>query len=104
MLSHLIVIGLSGGRAFQTGLDFLFYNDNEIPLSREFFFTCWAKPTLEEITAGTLQQNLALTMQDPMEPLGDPSRETGWIRIDGLTASSVAETIVDPAFYAVLVE
>ena len=103
-LSYLILINLSGGRQFTTTLDFAFFNDNEEPFSREYTFTCWAKPTLEEISSQFLQQNLVLTMQDPEEPFGDRTRETGWIRIDGQIAQSTVESIVDPAFYAVLIE
>lgn len=103
-LSDLILINLSGGRLFTTTLDFTFYNDNEEPFSREFTFTCWAKPRLQDITSIVNQDNLVLTMQDPDEPFGDRTRETGWIRIDGQIAQSSVEVIVDPAFYAVLIE
>ena len=36
--------------------------------------------------------------------MGASQRESGWMRLDGLTAFSTAEQISDPAIYAVLVE
>ena len=41
---------------------------------------------------------------DPQEIIGANHRESGWFRIQGLVAQSEAETIANPAIYAVLVE
>ena len=103
--SHLILIGLSGGQDFTTTICFDVYNDNEEPFSGEYTFYCWEKPTLLQVRGTFANSFLRTTDHDPNEILGASNRrESGWICIDGCFATSQQETIVDPAFYAVLVE
>ena len=103
--SELIMIAMSGGKMFDTELDFLIYNDNEDVFSRQYGFYCWERTPLEQVSS--LFRNDFLAAQpsnDPLEVLGAPTVESGWIRIDGGVASSTATTIEDPAFYAILIE
>ncbi|MEM7518435.1 MAG: hypothetical protein AAF368_16120, partial [Planctomycetota bacterium] len=115
--SELILISLSGGRGFTssplfpvlgTSADFLIYNDNEVAFSAEYTFSCWAKPTLLEISGAFSQDFLLSTDNDPGEvnTSGNPFflNESGWFSVDGGVANSVADAILDPAIYAVLVE
>jgi len=121
--SDLILIALSGGRAFEAnlispggGTTILIHgwNDNEVMFSLEHTFDCWQKLRLGLLRSGDLvtptpgtgafdQANLDDFNSDPNEIAGI-NRESGWFWIDGLTASSSVETIIDPAVYAVLVE
>ena len=104
--SELIFIGLSGGAAFSTTVDFLIYNDNEEVFSSEFTFDCWDRVNLLSISGIFAQDFLAMfTNDDPQELLGtNGAIETGWMRIDGAIADSTVVSIDDPAFYAVLLE
>jgi hypothetical protein len=103
--SELIFVGLSGGAAFTTTVDFLIYNDNEEVFSSEYTFDCWSRVHLLQISGifdNHFLQNF--TNDNPAELLGAPLIETGWMRIDGALADSTVVSIDDPAFYAVLVE
>jgi hypothetical protein len=104
--SELILIALSGGAQFTTTIDVLGYNDNEDPLSSQYSFYCWAKPKLTDVAPFSRETYLdSLPTNNPNEILGATTRESGWLRIDGLVANSFGpETIQDPAVYAVLVE
>ena len=103
--SELIFVGLSGGAAFSTTVDFLIYNDNEEVFSSEYTFDCWSRVHLLQISGifdNHFLQNF--TNQNSAELLGAPLIETGWMRLDGAIADSTVVSIDDPAFYAVLVE
>jgi hypothetical protein len=103
--SELILIGLSGGAAFTTTVDFLIYNDNEEVFSSEYTFRCWDRVELLEISG--IFDNTFLkdfTNEDANELLGAPTIETGWFRMDGAVASSTTTSISGPAVYGVLVE
>ncbi len=102
--SELILVNLSGGAAFTTTVDFLIYNDNEEVFSAEYTFECWDKPYLLDISGLFANAFLKTTNHDPLEILGAPGLEAGWIRINGGIAQSSQIVIQDPAFYAVLVE
>jgi hypothetical protein len=102
--SQIILINLSGGRAFTTTIDISGFNDNEEPFSAQYTFYCWAKPFLRDFAAPTLQSYLLGTNQNPNEILG-LNEESGWLTLNGLVAnSSGPESIADPAIYAVLIE
>jgi hypothetical protein len=103
--SELILIGLSGGAAFQTSVDFLIYNDNEEAFSSGRTFQCWERVQLLDIS-GIFSNNFLqnFTNDDPDELLGAPSIETGWFRVEGAIANSTNTSILDPAIYAVLIE
>jgi hypothetical protein len=102
--SQLLLIGLSGGSAFTTQVRFLVYNDSEDAFSHDREFDCWAKRPLIEWAPSTETAFLTSVGDDPDEILGADDHVAGWIRIDGVTASSSQEQITDPAIYAVLVE
>jgi hypothetical protein len=103
--SELIFVGLSGGAAFSTTVDFLIYNDNEEVFSSEYTFDCWSRVNLLSISGIFAQNFLAMfTNDDPQEVLGASSIESGWMKIDGGIADSTVISIDDPAFYAVLLE
>jgi hypothetical protein len=102
--SQLILINLSGGRAFTTTIAIEGYNDNEEQFSGQYTFYCWAKPYLRDLSAATLQSYLLSTNNNPNEIAG-LNEESGWLTLNGLVANSVGpESIADPAIYAVLVE
>jgi len=103
--SDIVLVNLSGGSAFTTTLAINVFNDNEISLSDQFTFYCWAKVPLRTFSTWTLESSLKGTDHNPLEVRGfDGDRESGWILIDGEVASSSVEDINDPAFYAVLIE
>jgi hypothetical protein len=103
--SQLILIGLTGGAAFDTTVDFLIYNDNEEEYSAEHTFYCWDRVYLGAIS-GIFENDFLrdFTNQDPGEILGSPTHESGWFRMTGAQASSSSTTIANPAVYGVLVE
>jgi len=101
--SELLLIGLSGGRKFDTKVDFIVANDNEVLSSTEHTFRCWDKVTLKSISHVFSHAHLASsTDHDEQEDLG--GNETGWFWMDGGVANSTAASIIDPAFYAVYIE
>ncbi|MFO1010154.1 MAG: choice-of-anchor E domain-containing protein [Planctomycetota bacterium] len=102
--SRLVLIGLSGGTAFTTSVDFLVYNDNEEVFSAQYTFYCWEDPRLSQINNVFTQEFLASTSHAPSEILGLPERESGWFKVNGLLAQSTQAEVVDPAIYAVLIE
>lgn len=102
--SQLILVALSGGRQFDTTVDFCIFNDNEEAFSSEWTFRCWDKPYLRDITFLFNNDFLKLTDHAENEILGASERESGWMIIDGAIANSVAAEIENPAIYAVLVE
>ena len=103
--SELIFVGLTGGAAFRTTVDFLIYNDNEEVFSSEFTFECWDRVRLTDISGIFSNEFLQMfTNHASNEILGASGRESGWMRMEGHIASSTAVTLPDPAIYAVLVE
>jgi len=101
--SDLLLIGLSGGRKFDTTIDFIVANDNEVLFSTEYTFRCWDKVTLSSISQVFGDAFLRFNSDhDEQEDLG--GTETGWFWMDGGIANSTAATIPDPAFYAVYIE
>ena len=103
--SELILLGLTGGRAFDTTLDFLIYNDNEVVFSREYTFRCWERVALNTISGVFDNYYLqTFTNDDPAEIQGATHLESGWIWIRGAIAQSVNTSINNPAIYAVLIE
>ncbi|MBL8862396.1 MAG: choice-of-anchor E domain-containing protein [Planctomycetes bacterium] len=102
--SDLILLGLSGGRAFTTTVQFEVFNDSEDVTSQNASFYCWDKRRLVQWAPGTLYSALSFQGDDPEEILGAPNQMAGWIRLKGLIAESSLEVIRDPAIYAVLVE
>lgn len=105
IFSELILLGLTGGRAFDTTLDFLIYNDNEVVFSREYTFRCWDRVPLNAISGVFDNYYLqTFTNDDPDEIQGADHLESGWIWIRGAIAQSVNTSVNSPAIYAVLIE
>jgi len=102
--SELILVGLSGGASFQTMINFWVYNDNEEAFSAQYTFHCWQRVPLKDINGVFTQGFLRSTGHAANEIVGANKVESGWMRIYGGTAWSTAESIADPAIYAVLVE
>lgn len=102
--SKLILLGLSGGRLFQTQVAIQGFNDDEVTFSASHLFRCWDDPPLTTISAAFLQTSMIAAGDDPNEIVGMSNRESGWFYVDGDVAFSTQETIHDPAIYAVLVE
>ena len=75
-----------------------------MPFSATRTFFCWEKWPLLSISNAFRNDFLKLAGDDPLEIIGSQARESGWLRIDGLTAFSGQEQIVDPAIYAFLIE
>lgn len=98
---ELILLPLTGGRAFTTRVKFLVFNDNESLFSASYNVRCWARVPLSSISSVFSNTFLLSSPDAPGESLG--GRETGWFIVDGGTASSDAVTIQDPAILAVLV-
>lgn len=102
--SELVLLGLSGGAAFTTIVNFWIYNDNEEAYSAQYAFKCWDRKPLLAINGAFAETFLDTTTNAANEILGASGRESGWMRVYGGTAFSSAEQIQDPAIYAVLVE
>ena len=103
--SELILIGLSGGAAFHTTVDFAIYNDNEEMFSAEHTFHCWEKTSLLGIS-GVFDNNFLRdnTNHDSGEIVGASDYESGWFSLHGHIANSATTSIQDPAVYGVLIE
>lgn len=105
IFSELVLVNLTGGRAFTTSTSFLIYNDNEEAFSGEHTFYCWDSVPLRSISGAVRQSFLANnTNHDPDEVIGFPNLEAGWILFDGGTASSTVASISDPAVLVTLIE
>jgi hypothetical protein len=85
-------------------INFWVYNDNEEAFSAQYTFHCWQRVPLKDINGVFTQGFLRSTGHAANEIVGANKVESGWMRIYGGTAWSTAESIADPAIYAVLVE
>lgn len=101
---QMLFVALSGGAQFTTTIDLQIFNDNEDPFSAQYTFHCWAKTPLLSISNMFSNSLLHASNDAPDEVLGDPTMETGWMRLDGRQAQSTNTFITDPAFLAVLIE
>lgn len=100
--SSLTLLNLTGGLNFTASVAFDIWNDNEAALSSTASLKCWRSQELSDwslVFDGVfLRDN---TPHDPQEfdvdcdLVGDI--ETGWVRINGLVASSPADAVADPA-------
>ena len=105
LYSELVLVNLTGGRAFTTNINFLVYNDNEEAFSGEHGFYCWDNIPLTSLSGAVLQSFLKnATNEDPDEIIGFPNLEAGWISFDGGTANSSAASISDPAVLVSLID
>lgn len=104
MNSDIVLINVSGGGSFDCTVDFFTYNDNEQKFSSEYTFRCWTRVPLVAVSSATTNDFLKTTIHDTDEMVGFPTIETGWLLLNGGTASSSRKTINDPAVIAVLLE
>ncbi len=100
--SALTLINLTGGVDFTATVKFDIWNDNEFPLSTIQAFRCWFNEPL--VTVSQVFSNYYLRVNTPndlseldinCDNIGD--FETGWAKINGISASSTSETIANPA-------
>jgi len=107
--SDLVLINMTGGRAFTATVDFAVYNDNEEPLSAQYSFDCWSRVPLSgpyginDIFTNDFLLNS--TSHNVNEVFGAQASfpETGWFTVDGAVASSNID-ILNPAILGVLIE
>ena len=105
IFSELVLVNLTGGRAFTTSISFLIFNDNEEAFSGEYTFYCWESVGLRNISGATRNNFLKnFTNNDPEEVIGISGLEAGWILFDGGTANSVNTSISDPAVLVSLID
>ncbi len=97
--SWLVLINLTGAGQFQAGVNFLVYNDNEGVFSANFFFRCWTKRRLQEISGVFTETFLDGTENTLGEQI--QGSESGWYRLDGGNASSSADSVNNAAILAV---
>lgn len=102
--TDLILINLTGSVEFDVSVNIDIWNDNSEQFSAEHTFECWERVPLLGVDAMFLNWYLASTDHAPMEILGDPLWEAGWLSIDGAHANSTEESILDPAVLVFLVE
>ncbi|MFT7484386.1 MAG: hypothetical protein ACI9F9_000226 [Candidatus Paceibacteria bacterium] len=100
---QLLFISLAGGRKFDTTVDLLVSNDNEVTFSSEYTFRCWDKVSLTSISTLFTNEFLQNYSGDDADENLD-GRESGWILMDGGVANSMTMSIPDPAFYSVYIE
>ncbi len=84
------------------------YNDNEFPLSVTFSFRCWTDVRLSELSGLFTQLFLSSTPDDPdevdMDCDGDGDFETGWMRLDAITASTPFQSTPNPPILGAIVQ
>ena len=103
--SDLVLIALTGDGDWSTVVNFLAYNDNEEVFSTQYQFSCWTKVELGGVSGVFTQAFLQdFTNQNPLEPIGWPAVETGWMQVRGDVATSPLATVDDPAILAFLIE
>ncbi len=104
--SNLILIALTGGKGWNTIVNFLAYNDNEEVFSGQVQFSCWERRLLRDISGVFTNTFLQSTNHNLSESIPVPggSVETGWIRMWGNLAYSSAAQVSRPAFLAVRVD
>jgi hypothetical protein len=112
--SGLVLLGLSGGQKFSTKVRIQRWNDSEDLVANDYTFSCWTKQPLSSVAPSTTQSMLVMPTDDaqeivgwPQPPAGAPRLSAGWLRIDGVSATSTVtpfEVIQNPAIYAVLIE
>lgn len=104
--SDLVLLNLSGGARFTATVNYLIFNDNEIPMSATTSFQCWARVPLTQISSSVTNAFLSTTNDAPNEILGSNTRESGWILLQGSVAQVIpgGTSIPDPALLAVLIE
>ncbi len=101
---ELILVGMSGGRQFETTVELTGFDDEGHPCTVETSFRRWTRLRLEAISPAFTQASLAASGQTPGGVLGASEIETGWIRLRGKRASSPTTVIDDPAILAVYVQ
>lgn len=104
-VSELILIPMMGGPATELVMETEWSNDNGEVFSAEEVTPCWKKERLTDITGVSSNAFLgSFTNHDPLEVIGRPFQEAGWIRIYGATVSPGTNWAPDPPLLAVLIE
>src|SRR5690606_27877074 len=99
--SDLVLVALTGDGGWTTLVDLLVSNDNEEIFSNQYPFSCWTKVGLDAVSSVFTQNFLVnFTNQNPVEPIGWPAVETGWVQLRGRSASNLLATVDDPAILA----
>lgn len=102
-LSDIVLINLTGGKAFTAEINFDIWNDNEAKSSATWEFTCWDRKTLMEISGAFSATNMKY-QDDDDEIIGFPELEAGWFEVHGIVANSDCDSIDDPAILHLLTE
>lgn len=102
--SEVILIGLTGGGAFDTRADIKIYNDNASEFTASYTFKCWEKVPATAISPAFRTGFLTSSGDDPLETLGAPAVETGWFRVTGGVATSSTTTYADPVILVAFIE
>ena len=103
----LALINLTGGVAFEATLKLEIWNDNEFALSATRGFRCWFEESLRDVSL--VLDGSWLAVNTPTDPVeldtncdGVADFETGWVRVRGLEASSLGQSIPNPAILGAL--
>jgi hypothetical protein len=103
---ELILISLTGGN-YLTNVKFIIFNDDEFQLSGEYWFACWTRTPLNEISGFFTQLGLKTTVTDARELDtncdGVGETETGWAIVRPMTSLSITSAnITNPAVLGAL--
>jgi hypothetical protein len=105
--SSLTLINMTGGFNHTANVNFDVWNDNEFPLSATLAFNCWISKPIDQISLvfqGAFLLNNTPNDASELDINCDNVNdiETGWARIRGANASSVTESIPNPALLGAL--
>ena len=104
VVSQLVLINLTGAVQFDTTVSFAVYDDDEHAFSATYTFRCWRKVRLNDISGVFNNSFLSLVSSVPSPGINAPLGHMGWMRLDGLIASSTATSIANPMILANLLE
>jgi len=102
--TDLVLINLTGSRAFTASVNLKGYNDDSEEYSALHAFFCTERVPLLTVSSLFGNSFLASTNNDPNEIVGLPQWESGWFWIDGFRATSTEQVVGDPAILGFLVE
>jgi len=105
--TDLVLINLTGGELFTALVRFLVYNDQEDEFSADYSFKCWIRVPLVVINAVFTNTFLLSTQNVGNNESVLGVYETGWWRLDGLSASIATGgpvTLPDPAILAMQID
>lgn len=104
-LSQLVLINLTGAVQFDATVAFAIYDDDEHAFSATYTFRCWRKVFLDGPGGiSGVFNNSFLNLVSTVGIVNAPFGHMGWMRLDGLIASSTATSIANPMILANLLE